>query len=264
MSRRQHANEIACCAPSSGRRTEDRPLEAAEEAGGSTAGMVSLAGGAFLIGSEDRFAYPADGEGPVREVELSPFWIDRCAVSNRQFARFVAETGYRTEAEEFGWSFVFGGLLPDDFPPTRAVASAPWWRRVEGATWRQPEGPRSDLESRLEHPVVHVSWADAQSYCSWAGKRLPTEAEWEFAARGGLEGRAFPWGDELEPAGGHRMNVWQGSFPDANSTADGFLGTCPHRCVRDERIRPTQHDGQRLGMGPRLVPRRLQAARQAP
>ena len=114
--------------------------------------MVSLPGGAFLIGSEDRFAYPADGEGPAREVELSPFWIDRCAVSNRQFDRFVTETGYMTEAEEFGWSFVFGGLLPDDFPPTRAVASAPWWRQVEGASWRQPEGPRSDLEVAARAP----------------------------------------------------------------------------------------------------------------
>ena len=189
--------------------------------------MVSLAGGAFLLGSEDGFAYPADGEGPVREVELSPFWIDAHAVSNREFGAFVQDTGYVTEAERFGWSFVFGGFLPDDFPPTRAVASAPWWRQVEEADWRHPDGPQSDLTGRENHPVVHVSWVDAQSYCNWAGKKLPTEAEWEFAARGGLESQAFPWGNELEPEGGHMMNVWQGSFPDANSLGDGYFGTCP-------------------------------------
>ena len=189
--------------------------------------MLRLDGGEFVMGSVDRLAYPDDGEGPVRRVRLDPFLIAACAVSNADFARFVGETGYVTEAERFGWSFVFAGLLPDDFPPTRAAAAAPWWRQVEGADWRRPEGPGSDVEAREDHPVVHVSWNDAGAYCSWDGARLPSEAEWEYAARGGLERRAFPWGDELEPGGLHRMNVWQGKFPRENTGEDGYLGTCP-------------------------------------
>jgi formylglycine-generating enzyme len=188
--------------------------------------MVSLAGGAFVIGSDDRFAYAEDGETPT-EVEITPFMIDSCAVSNAAFAEFVTATGYVTEAERFGWSFVFGGLLPDHFPQTRAVAAAPWWRQVYEADWCHPEGPQSDVADRTEHPVVHVSFNDALGYCSWAGKRLPTEAEWEFAARGGLTRATFPWGDQLKPADGHRMNVWQGQFPNENTLADGHYGTCP-------------------------------------
>jgi formylglycine-generating enzyme required for sulfatase activity len=190
-------------------------------------GMVPLTGGAFRMGGEGALAYPDDGEGPPHLVELGPFWIDACTVSNAEFACFVRETGHVTAAERFGWSFVFGGLLSEHHPETRGVTSAPWWRQVFGADWRHPEGPESSVDERLDHPVVHVCHQDATEYCRWAGRRLPSEAEWELAARGELEGRVFPWGDELEPDGEHRMNVWQGRFPEMNTLADGYYGTAP-------------------------------------
>jgi formylglycine-generating enzyme len=189
--------------------------------------MVMLDGGHYLMGTDDLDGFPADGEGPVRDIELSPFWIDPLAVSNERFAEFVKDSGYATDAERFGWSFVFGGLLPDDFPPTQGAAQAPWWRQVHGACWTAPEGPETTVEERLDHPVVHVSWRDAASFCQWAGLRLPTEAEWEYAARGGLNQKRFPWGDEREPNGEHQMNVWQGTFPSENTLDDGYLGTAP-------------------------------------
>jgi gamma-glutamyl hercynylcysteine S-oxide synthase len=161
--------------------------------------MVRLDGGTFLMGSEDELAYPDDGEGPVRRVAIRPFWIDAHAVSNDRFGAFAAATGHVTEAERYGWSFVFAGLLPDDFPPTRAVAAATWWRQVEGADWAHPEGPQSSVADRGNHPVVHVSWDDAATFAAWEGKRLPTEAEWEKAARfdpATGRSRRFPWGDD--------------------------------------------------------------------
>jgi formylglycine-generating enzyme required for sulfatase activity len=160
-------------------------------------------------------------------VTLSPYRIAACAVTNAEYAEFISETGYRTDAEQYGWSFVFAGFLPDDFPPTRGVAAAPWWREVAGADWSHPEGPHSSVSGRPDHPVVHVSRRDAEAYAAWRGARLPTEEEWEHAARGGLEDAPFPWGTELEPAGEHRMNVWQGVFPTEDSAADGWRGTCP-------------------------------------
>ena len=178
------------------------------------ANLIELSGGSFLMGNE-LDAYPADGEGPVREVFLSSFAISSTAVTNEEFKAFVADTNYVTTAEQSEdgsppWSFVFAGLLPDDFPPTRGVLGAEWWRQVEGADWLHPEGPGSELEpecSRWNHPVVHISWFDAKAFAEWAGCRLPTEAEWEFAARGDLNQKRFPWGDESKPGGDFMCNI---------------------------------------------------------
>jgi len=186
--------------------------------------MVGLPGGVVRVGSDDP-DHPE--EWPEREVEVAPYAIGRCAVTNAEFDAFVRATRHRTDAEVFGTSFVFGGLLPDDFPPTRGVAAAPWWREVLGADWAHPEGPQSDVAGRPDHPVVHVSRRDAEAYAAWRGGRLPTEAEWEHAARGGLTRQPFPWGSDLEPGGEHRMNVWQGTFPSEDTGADGWRGTCP-------------------------------------
>lgn len=191
--------------------------------------MVELPGGRFLMGAEGPQVNPSDGEGPVRPVDLDPFRIDAVTVTNAAFTSFVDATGYVTEAERFGWSFVFDMLVPPEVDRRieRAVAGAPWWLPVPGASWRAPEGPGSDVADRQDHPVVHVSWHDATAYCVWSGTRLPTEPEWEYAARGGLEQATFPWGDELTPHGQHRCNVWQGRFPTTNTMDDGHLATAP-------------------------------------
>ncbi len=192
--------------------------------------MVPLPGGIFQMGTDYPYGFPADGEGPIRPVSLSPFAVDAHPVTNREFAAFVDATKYRTEAELFGWSFVFWLHIAEDrFEELveDTVAQAPWWCKVPAAFWKQPEGPGSSVESRMDHPVVHVSWNDAQAYARWASKSLPTEAQWEYAARGGLEQKLFPWGDDLTPQGKHLSNVWQGRFPHEDTAEDGYPGTCP-------------------------------------
>ncbi|MBS2533890.1 formylglycine-generating enzyme family protein [Catenulispora sp. NF23] len=194
----------------------------------STAGMVRLPGGEFLMGADDAEGFADDGEGPVRPVRLAPFRIDVHAVTNDAFAEFVAATGHRTDAERFGWSYVFAGFLPAALRRSaRRPERTPWWCGAEGAMWSRPEGPGSTLDGRGDHPVVHVSWHDAAAYAAWSGKRLPTEAEWEYAARGGLEQKRYPWGDELDPDGEYRCDIWRGTFPAKNTAADGYRGTAP-------------------------------------
>ena len=192
--------------------------------------MVFVNGGEFLMGTESGEGHPADFEGPVRKQRVESFYLDRTAVTNEEFLQFIKETDYQTEAQKFGWSFVFDQFIsPEIRAAAKRVAGTPWWCAVEEAYWFQPEGPGTSIENRMNHPVVHVSWTDATAYSNWAGKRLPNEREWEYAARGGLEQKRYPWGDELNPDNKHLCNIWQGEFPSMNTVADGYSGTAPAR-----------------------------------
>ena len=229
----------SCCAPASGRSELDASsptnITGRSPDAGKTEGMTLLQGGPFLMGGEGSECWKADGEGPVRELILSPFHFDHCCVSNIEFEQFVSATQYQTEAERFGWSFVFFNQIPKARRKAmqfETVYGLSWWAKVEGADWRKPGGPSTHIRKKMDHPVVHITWNDARAYAQWMGRRLPTEAEWEYAARGGLEQKHYPWGDELTPEGKHRCNIWQGSFPDDDTGEDGYRGTAPTRSFK--------------------------------
>ncbi|KAJ8266211.1 hypothetical protein GJAV_G00127760 [Gymnothorax javanicus] len=186
--------------------------------------IVRIPGGYFKLGTNS--ADGRNGESPVREVSVEPFAIDKFPVTNSDFREFVRATKYKTEAETFGWSFVFQDFVSEELKSkvTQKIESAPWWLPVDKVYWRQPAGPGSGIRDHLDRPVVQVSWNDARAYCAWRGERLPSEEEWEFAARGGLDGRTYPWGSRFEA---NRCNLWQGKFPDKDTAEDGYHGVSP-------------------------------------
>jgi formylglycine-generating enzyme len=209
---------------------------------GSRSGMVRINGGEFWMGDA-----LFDDAQPVHRVRVHDFWIAATEVTNAEFKLFVAASGYRTVAERPLDPQEFPGVASEQRVPSSAVFAAPvtavslddpvlWWRMVPGASWHHPEGPASSIKARMDHPVVHIAYEDAQAYAQWAGMRLPTEAEWEYAARGGLDRKPFAWGDEFRPHGRFMANTYQGQFPQHNTASDGFSATSPVKAFPPNRF----------------------------
>ena len=219
-----------CCSSASRNNGQNgaRPETAVTASRGKAGEMIAVKGGESFFGTNDP-VHVVDGEGPELKVVVKDFYLEIETVTNARFAEFVASTGYVTEAETFGCAAVFSGLLTDKALAAQNVAHTPWWVRVHGAIWSAPEGPGSSIEDRMDHPVTQVSWNDAMAFAAWVGGRLPTEAEWEHAARGGNRHRRYPWGDEEPTDEKIFCNIWQGRFPYQNTLADGFFGTAPTR-----------------------------------
>ncbi|TNF20677.1 MAG: formylglycine-generating enzyme family protein [Rhodobacteraceae bacterium] len=220
--------KTGCCPPPTPARAHPPRTPRIRPASAPRPPSVEIPGGRALLGT-DRPVLAEDAEGPLRRKTIAPFRIGVTTVTNAQFAAFIEETGHVTEAERFGWSFVFWSQVPSAVGPTQGVVDVEWWRRVDGATWRDINGPgTAEAAWHPDHPVVHVSWNDARAYAEWIGGRLPTEAEWEHAARGGLGDVRFPWGDDEPDDTGHfPCNIWQGRFPQTNLALDGHLTTAP-------------------------------------
>ncbi len=207
-------------------------------------GMVFIPGGSFIMGTslepKEQPVRSGAEESPPHRVILKPFYMDETEVTNLQFRNFVDETGYKTQAERPFNQKDYPKAKPEDLLPAAFVMAPPksnvdintashwtWWKLVNGADWKHPEGPESNLKGRSNHPVVNIAYEDALAYAKWAGKRLPTEAEWEYAARGGLKEKLYPWGDELSPKGKIMANFWQGDFPNENTNEDSYMTSAP-------------------------------------
>ncbi|AYD04733.1 SUMF1/EgtB/PvdO family nonheme iron enzyme [Neorhizobium sp. NCHU2750] len=218
-----------CC---SGAARNGQGLAPTETAGSSIRGRpgqtIAVKGGESFVGTDDP-VISGDGEGPARKILLQDFHLEVETVTVHRFAEFVEATGHVTESERFGMSAVFAPLLKDQGMVTGGVVNTPWWTRIDGASWKKPEGPGSSIDDRLDHPVTQVSWNDAVAFATWVGGRLPSEAEWEHAARGGNRRRRFAWGDEEPTDEKTFCNIWQGEFPRHNTLADGYFGTAPAR-----------------------------------